>query len=128
MMPLTILLVDDDEVQAATRRAILSYAGHKVLVAKNAKLALHLLTNLDLAQQVGLVITDHLMPGMNGPEFVAELRSRFPALPVFVLSGYPDAEPEYQGTNVLYRLKPIAPQELIRLVDSIAGDQLTRIA
>jgi YesN/AraC family two-component response regulator len=98
------------------------------MVAKNAKLALHHLSNLDLAQQVGLVITDHLMPGMNGPEFVAELRSRFPTLPVFVLSGYPDAEVEYQGSNVLYRLKPIAPQELLRIVESIAGNQLTRIA
>jgi CheY-like chemotaxis protein len=128
MMPLKILLVDDDEVQAATRKAILTHAGHQVMVAKNAKLALHHLSHLDLAKQVGLVITDHLMPGMNGPEFVAELRSRFPTLPVFVLSGYPDAEAEYQGINVIYRLKPIAPQELIRIVESISGNQLTRIA
>jgi CheY-like chemotaxis protein len=68
---------------------------------------------------VDLVITDHLMPKMNGPQLVANLRQRFPTLPIVVLSGMPDAEMEYAGMDVLYRPKPIAPEELIRLTQSL---------
>jgi len=99
-----------------------------VIVATNASQALALLENLDLARTVGLVITDHLMPKMNGPQFVVELRKRFPALPVLVLSGMPDAESEYSGMNVVYRLKPIAPEELIQLTRSLCENTLGRTA
>ncbi len=124
----TILLVDDNPVQAATRQAILVYSGNTVIVATNASHALALFENLDLARNVRLVITDHLMPKMNGPQFVAEIRKRFPALPVLVLSGMPDAESEYSGMNVVYRLKPIAPEELIQLTRSLCADTLGRTA
>ena len=42
--------------------------------------------------QIQLVITDHLMPGMSGSEFVRELRKTHPALPVLVISGLEEAE------------------------------------
>jgi DNA-binding response OmpR family regulator len=66
--------------------------------------------------RVGLVITDHLMPGCSGSELVRQLRSFNPTLPVIVLSGLPEAEPEYQGFNVLFRAKPFPPGQLIELV------------
>jgi DNA-binding response OmpR family regulator len=124
----TILLVDDNPVQAATRQAILVYSGNTVIVATSACHALALFDNLDLARNVGLVITDHLMPKMNGPQFVVELRKRFPTLPVLVLSGMPDAEIEYSGINVVYRLKPIAPEELIQVTRALCEDTLGRTA
>ena len=124
----TILLVDDNPVQAATRQAILVYSGNAVIVATSASHALALFENLDLARDVGLVITDHLMPNMNGLQFVVELRKRFPMLPVLVLSGMPDAESEYSGMNVVYRLKPIAPDELMQLTRSLCEDTLGRTA
>jgi len=127
-MPHTILLIDDNPIQAATRQAILTYSGHNVRVATNAGSALSLLEDLDLARNVRLVITDHVMPKVSGPQFVVELRRRFPALPIVVLSGLPDAEGEYVGMNVVYRLKPIAPEELIRLTRSLCEDPLGRTA
>ncbi|HSY73604.1 MAG TPA: hypothetical protein VK798_15220, partial [Alloacidobacterium sp.] len=57
-----ILLVDDNPVQAATRKAILTHAGNSVSMATDAQQALHLLANPDFAKEVKLVITDHLMP------------------------------------------------------------------
>jgi len=65
---------------------------------------------------------------LNGPRFIARLRQRFPTMPVLVLSGLPDAEIEYAGMNVLYRQKPIAPEELIQLTESLCKTTLGRTA
>ena len=59
------------------------------------------------------MITDHLMPGMNGAEFVRELRKTHPTLPVLVISGLEEAEEEYEGMNVMFRLKPLLPENLL---------------
>jgi CheY-like chemotaxis protein len=128
-MPLAaILLVDDNPVQAATRKAILTFSGNQVSVATNAQEALTLLENPDFAKNINLIITDHLMPHMNGPQFVARLRVQLPNVPVLVLSGLPDAEAEYDGMNILYRLKPLDPEELIRLAQSLPTSALGRTA
>jgi CheY-like chemotaxis protein len=128
-MPLAaILLVDDNPVQAATRKAILTFSGNQVSVATNAQEALTLLENPDFAKNINLIITDHLMPHMNGPQFVARLRVQLPNVPVLVLSGLPDAEAEYDGMNILYRLKPLDPEELIGLAQSLPTSALGRTA
>jgi CheY-like chemotaxis protein len=128
-MPLAaILLVDDNPVQAATRKAILTFSGNQVSVATNAQEALTLLENPDFAKNINLIITDHLMPFMNGPQFVSKLRLQLPNVPVLVLSGLPDAEAEYDGMNILYRLKPLDPEELIRLAQSLPTSALGRTA
>ncbi len=123
-----ILLVDDNEIQAATRKAILSRSGRSVVVASDAAQALRLLDSKDRAAAVRLVITDHLMPGMNGPEFVAQLRWRFPDLPVLVLSGLPEAEDAYVNLDVLFRVKPLPPDDLLALVRSILSEPIGRTA
>lgn len=127
-MTAEILLVDDNAIQAATRRSILLRTGRKVAVASSAQEALDLLADAEMRNSVGLVVTDHFMPGMNGPEFVARLRQRFPAVPVVVLSGYPNVEDEYEGLNILFRMKPFAPDQLIELAQSLLDPPLTRTA
>ncbi len=123
-----ILLVDDNDIQAATRKAILSRSGRTVVLASNGVQALRLLESKDRAAAVRLVITDHLMPGMNGPQFVAELRRRFPQLPVLVLSGLPEAEDAYADLDVLFRVKPLPPDELLALVRSLLSEPIGRTA
>jgi len=123
-----ILLVDDNDIQAATRKAILTRSGRSVVVASGAPQALRLLDNKDRAAAVRLVITDHLMPGMNGPEFVAQLRERFPDLPVLVLSGLPEAEDAYVNLDVLFRVKPLPPDDLLALVRSLLSEPMGRTA
>ncbi len=68
-----------------------------------------------VGQRVGLIITDHVLPGASGSEFVRELRQVMPDVPVIVLSGMTDAEEEYEGLNIIFRQKPIPPAELIEL-------------
>jgi CheY-like chemotaxis protein len=123
-----ILLVDDNHIQSATRRAILEGCGRDVNLAQQGQQALELLDQPDISQSVGLIITDHLMPVMSGPEFVAEVRRRGFTVPIIVLSGLPDAESNYEGLDVVFRLKPFDPDSLIRLVEELLGECMRRSA
>jgi DNA-binding NtrC family response regulator len=97
---------------------VLSQAGLKVQVATSADSALALLRTLSQAAEIGVIVTDHIMPEATGSEFVAMLRQIDPGVPVIVISGMPDAEQEYEGLKVIFRQKPCPPPELIRLVES----------
>jgi CheY-like chemotaxis protein len=121
-----ILLVDDNRIQSATRRAILEVSGREVCIALEGTQALELLD--DPENSIRLIVTDHLMPVMSGPQFVAEVRRRGFALPIIVLSGLPDAESAYEGLNVVFRLKPLEPDSLIRLVQELLGECMRRSA
>jgi CheY-like chemotaxis protein len=123
-----ILLVDDNHIQSATRRAILEGCGREVSIALQGRQALEILSDAETAQGIGLVITDHLMPVMSGPEFVAELRQRGFTVPVVVLSGLPEAEAAYEGLEVVFRLKPFDPSSLIQLVRELLGECMRRSA
>jgi CheY-like chemotaxis protein len=123
-----ILLVDDNPVQAATRQAILSLPGRSVAIATGAHQALEMLEDEELFQSVGIVITDHWMPCMNGPQFVDLLRRRLPRVPVLVLSGMLDVEEEYADQDVIFRVKPIPPAQLLALVDSLLNEPMSRTA
>ena len=114
-----ILLVDDNAIQAATRKAILNRAGRNVSVASDGRQALDYLQQTGPGNQVRMVVTDHFMPAMNGPQFVRLLRAQYPNLPVLVLSGMAEAEDEYQDLDVIFRVKPLPPEELIALVRSL---------
>ena len=127
-MNLITLLVDDNAVQAATRKAILERAGQRVLVAQDGGYALLLLEDPELFNRVGLVVTDHLMPEMNGAELVRELRAILPTLPILVLSGLPNVEEEYRGMGVVFRSKPFPPDALIALTRQMLDEPMGRIA
>jgi CheY-like chemotaxis protein len=108
-----VLLIDDNAIQAATRQAILKRAGYFVIAALNTVRVLEQLRRDEFPVPIGAVITDHVMPGMNGAEFVRELRKTHPALPVMVISGMEDAEYEYAGMNVRFLVKPLLPDLLL---------------
>jgi len=118
-MPFSVLLVDDNAVQAAIRQTILKRAGYDVMAVLSAERALEQLQGGDLALPIGLVITDHLMPGMNGSAFVRALRQTHPDLPVMVISGLEEAETEYEGMNVTFRVKPVLPETLLAQVQAL---------
>lgn len=115
----TILLVDDNAVQAATRQTILKRAGYFVVAALNPERALEQIQGGDCAAPIELVITDHFMPGMSGVEFVRALRKTHPALPVMVISGLGEAEEEYDGLDVTFRMKPLRPDHLLASVHGL---------
>ncbi len=111
-----ILLIDDNAVQAATRQAILKRAGYYVFAVLNPVRALEQFQTNDFPAEICMVITDHMMPGMTGAEFVRALREKHKDLPVLVISGLEEAENEYEGLNVQFRVKPLMPDNLLASV------------
>jgi len=108
-----VLLIDDNAVQAATRQAILRRAGYFVIAVLNPARALEQFQHDDFPVPIGAIITDHVMPGMSGAEFVRELRKTHPMMPVMVISGMDDAEYEYAGMDVRFLVKPLVPDLLL---------------
>jgi len=110
------LLLDDNIPQLTVRELVLRQADVESHVATKAQSALALLRS-DLGKaKIGVVITDHLMPDMDGVEFVRQLRTFNRDIPVVVISGLADADTEYDGLNVIFRVKPCDPEDLIALV------------
>ncbi|HEX4156553.1 MAG TPA: response regulator [Acidobacteriaceae bacterium] len=124
-MPATILLIDDNAVQAATRQTILRRAGYFVIAVLSPQRALEQFRNNEYPAPIDLIITDHIMPGMTGSQFITHLREFQPNVPVLVISGMADAEDEYRNLSVEFRLKPLLPDNLLasvhRLVNAHQG-------
>lgn len=114
-----ILVVDDNPVQALTRKAILAGAGLEAQTAYSAEAAFSVLDSDD-AHAITLVITDHIMPGESGSCFVKGLWERRVGLPIMVLSGLAEAEDDYAGLDVTFRAKPIRPGDLIALASRLS--------
>ncbi len=111
-----VLLIDDNPVQLRAREAVLRNAGFETHVATTQASALAVLRSESLSDEIGAIITDHIMPGRSGAEFVRLLRAAKPGVPVIVVTGLAEAESDYAGLGVTFRQKPCPPEELIALV------------
>ena len=78
-----ILLVEDEELLRAGVQEMLEIQGYEVVTAQNGSLALACLSE----RPVDLIITDLVMPQMDGIDFVAQLRKLNAEVPVIVVSG-----------------------------------------
>jgi CheY-like chemotaxis protein len=85
----TVLLVDDEDLVRSSTADILADLGYAVVEASSAEEALRLVTQ---GLRPDLLVTDHLMPGMDGVELARLLKQQLPALRVLVISGYAEAE------------------------------------
>ncbi len=102
----TILLVEDEASLLVTARSMLDKLGYNVLAAASPKEALQQLSN---DTEVDLLLTDVVMPGMNGRELAERVCQMQPGIRVLFMSGYaPDAvlETSNLGTGVRYIQKP----------------------
>ncbi|HYA64119.1 MAG TPA: PAS domain S-box protein [Candidatus Sulfotelmatobacter sp.] len=82
----TILLVEDSKLLAKVTRDFLSSAGYRVLLAAEASEALHLAG--DFTGRIHLLLTDVVMPHMNGRELSEELLKQRPDIKVLFMSGH----------------------------------------
>ena len=115
-----ILVIDDNPMQLSVRAAVLEGAGFSVTSASSAEQAMQLLGDV-AAESLRLIVTDHVLPGASGAAFVRELRRFKPDVPVLVITGMDEAEPEYAGMGVVFLHKPCAPEELIARVREALG-------
>jgi CheY-like chemotaxis protein len=84
----TILLVEDDSSVRDLAQRVLEMRGYTVLPASDGADALRIALGPDVL--IDLIVTDVVMPGMNGREFVEALSGRTPGIPVLYMSGYTD--------------------------------------
>jgi CheY-like chemotaxis protein len=99
--------VDDEDLVRMSTADMLMDLGYEVAEASSGEEALRL---IDTGLRPDLLVTDHLMPGMNGAELARLVTSRSPGLPVLIVSGYAEAEGVAPG---LARLtKPFRNSEL----------------
>ncbi len=118
-----VLLIDDSPLQLRVREVILRDAGLEVCIATTAESAHALLRSESVGASIGVIVTDHVLPGASGADFVRQLREINKDVPVIVITGLPEAETEYEGLNVVFRQKPVAPPELIALVRASMKDE-----
>jgi CheY-like chemotaxis protein len=116
----TVLVVDDeDDLRRLATRA-LEALGFKVLTAANGEEALEIAERH--ADEIHLLLTDVVMPKMNGKTLARELCKRRPGLKVVYVSGYSDdailgpGGPEERGH---WLAKPYAPSDLARKVREV---------
>ena len=106
-------LIDDNAIQAATRQAILRRAGYFVIAALHPARALEQFQNARFSRRD---LRRHHRPHHARHERIAvrpRLRKIQPDLPVMVVSGMDEAEPEYEGMNVVFLLKPLSPDLML---------------
>jgi CheY-like chemotaxis protein len=116
----TVLLVEDDEqLRRLTHRA-LAAQGYTVLEAERGSMA------VDIARRhkgpIDLLLTDVVMPDMNGPKLAEMLRKTRPDLRVLFMSGYPDGAITSQGMlehGVAYLAKPFTTEAIARKVRDV---------
>jgi CheY-like chemotaxis protein len=97
--PPTILIVEDEVALRKLVRRVLEGDGKRVLDAGDGRVALQVLERE--GGEVDLLITDVVMPGMNGPELVEQVRQRWPDLRVVFSSGYTDSRLAGRGLDEL---------------------------
>jgi two-component system, cell cycle sensor histidine kinase and response regulator CckA len=114
----TILLVEDEEGLRQLNARGLTSRGYTVLEAGNGVEAIEVLDKSN--GTVDLVVSDVVMPEMDGPTLLQELRRRNPALKIIFVSGY--AEDAFQkhlpadGEQFTFLAKPFTLKELVNAV------------
>ena len=118
----TILLVEDQSDLRRLARIILEDRGYKVLEAANASQALF--HSGRHSGPIHLMLTDVVMPGMNGWDLAERLKPMRPDMKVLFMSGYTAAAMVGRGglpTAVDLLQKPVSPHDLAAKVRSALG-------
>jgi two-component system cell cycle sensor histidine kinase/response regulator CckA len=107
----TILLVEDEDMVRAVAERALTRQGYQVLTAENGEVALDVLSR---SGRPDLLVSDVVMPTMDGPTMVRRVREKYPDLPVIFMSGY--AEEQLRKSidlpGVYFLPKPFSVQQL----------------
>jgi CheY-like chemotaxis protein len=104
----TALLVDDEEFVRLSTADMLNDLGYAVIEAASAEEALRLINE---GTRFDLLVTDHLMPGMNGTDLARAILSTRPSVPVLLVSGYTeqdDIEPQMSRLTKPFRKDELA--------------------
>jgi PAS domain S-box-containing protein len=116
----TILLVEDEEVVRGLACQILEEAGYRVLVAPRGEEAIRL--GREHAKEIHLLLTDVVMPSLDGKQVADRLSSSCPGIKVLFMSGYTDEAIVHHGildADVKFIQKPFTPAALATKVRDV---------
>ena len=115
-----ILLVEDEDMVRAVAERALTRAGYTVTAAADGEEGLE---KIAAGEEFDLVVSDVVMPGMDGPAMVREIRKAAPNMPVLFMSGYAEEQLREQialdGTSFL--AKPFTVQDICDKVAAVLG-------
>jgi two-component system cell cycle sensor histidine kinase/response regulator CckA len=117
-----VLLVEDEEAVRKFAARALASRGYEVLEAASGREAIDILE--DTEASVDLVLSDVVMPEMDGPTLMRELRKRDPALKIIFVSGYAEdafAKNLPEGERFTFLPKPFTLKQLIETVKTAIG-------
>lgn len=115
--PKSVLLVEDHDTVRNVLRAILEEAGYEVLAAARPTEALALCPKR--AGALDLVVADFVLPDMDGPELVEQIRNVHPRIPALYISGYlSDDLPEgrFSEPGATFMQKPFRAEAFLHAV------------
>jgi len=120
----TILVIEDEQGLKELAVDILTARGYVVLTAADGEEGIRICSQKDVA--IHLVVSDVVLPGVNGPEAVRTIRQKRPKVRVLFVSGYSEermaiSELETVGTGFL--AKPFRPDELSAAVRAMLDDR-----
>jgi two-component system, cell cycle sensor histidine kinase and response regulator CckA len=112
----TILLVEDEEAVRALTGEVLRRQGYEVIEAEHGKQALELVQRL--SAEIHLLLTDIVMPYMNGRDLAEQISSLRPRTKVLFMSGYTDHAAVHRelSAGAPFLQKPFTPDALARKV------------
>jgi CheY-like chemotaxis protein len=119
----TILLAEDDPAVREMTRLILSRRGYTVLACPGGKEALAVAG--EQLSGVRLLVSDVVMPGMNGRELAQRLRERNPGMKVLLISGYTDELSSKEGfleEGIHFLPKPYSADNLLARVRTLLDE------
>ena len=116
-----ILVVDDEEVLLELTERILTKQGYTVLRAESAESALEILK----ANKVDLMVSDVIMPGMDGYELATEVEKLYPDIKIQMVSGFSGDRNNNLSNNALHEQqlsKPYSSQQLLSRVRQLLDE------
>lgn len=113
-----LLVEDEDAVRTFSQRALVN-KGYEVLTAPDGESALELFAKQE-EQKVDLLITDVVMPGMDGPTLAQRIRQTNPHLKIIFMSGYTeDKLKDHMGDRTYFLPKPFTLKQLAEKVKAV---------
>src|SRR6266496_5170026 len=115
-----ILVVEDEEQVRKPIRLNLTKAGYEVVEVSDGAEAITTMEDDRVAPLIDTILCDIRMPRVNGIEAIIHFRKHYPAVPVVVLTGYPDVElaASLMKQGVLdYLVKPVSREELLTVIE-----------
>ena len=116
----TVLLAEDAPVIRRLAREVLTRAGYTVIEAADGAKALSLASSR--SQPIHLLLTDLIMPGLNGVELAEQLKDIRGDVRVLFMSGYTDnaiVRNQLLAEGTQFLQKPFTPQELLRKIRQV---------